>query len=42
MEVVYGLFKNMKEVMDGMDTFAGHFLHNVLNVTPLRWKNIDG
>ena len=22
MEVVYGLFKNMKVVMDGMDTFA--------------------
>jgi len=42
MEVVYGLFKNMKVVMDGMDTFTSHLLHNVLNVSPLRWKGIDG
>ena len=42
MEIVYGLFKNMKEVMDGMDAFAKHFLHNVLKASPSRWKGIDG
>jgi len=42
MEVVYGLFKDMKVVMDGVDTFALHFLHNVLNVCPSRWKSIHG
>ena len=33
MEVVYGLFDNMKVVMDGTEHCL-HFLHSMLNVCP--------
>jgi hypothetical protein len=42
MEVVYGLFKSMKVVMDGMDTFAWHFSQRAECFSFLRWKGIGG
>lgn len=41
MEVVYGLFNNMKVVMNGRETFALIFLHSLPNVSPSRWKGIN-
>lgn len=41
MEVVYGLFNNMKVVMDSKETFAWRFLHGVLNDRPFRWEGIN-
>jgi hypothetical protein len=39
LEVVNGLFKDMKEVIDGMETLLD--LYSVLNVYPFRWKSIN-
>ena len=40
MEVVYGLFKNMKVVMDGTQTLLD-ITFIVLKTCPKRWKGID-
>ena len=40
MEVVYGLFNNMKVVMDGTETLLDISLR-VLIVFPIRWKSIN-
>jgi hypothetical protein len=41
MEVVYGLFNNMKVVMDGTEALLD-ISFSVLNVCPLRWKGVKG
>jgi hypothetical protein len=42
LEIVNDLFKDMKIVIGGMETFAWHLhLHSVLNVCPFRWKSIN-
>ena len=41
MEVVYGLFNNMKVVMDGTENVTWHFLYRVPTIYPFRWKGIN-
>ena len=41
MEVVCGLFDNMKVVMNSKETFAWYFLRGVLNDRPFRWRGIN-
>ena len=41
MEVVYGLFNNMKVVMESKETFAWRFLRVVLNDRTFRRKGIN-
>jgi hypothetical protein len=40
MEIVYGLFNNMKVVMDGTETILDISL-SMANVFLFRWKSID-
>ena len=40
MEVVYGLFKNMKVVMDGTQTLPD-IIFIVLKTCSFRWKGVD-
>jgi hypothetical protein len=41
MEVVYGLFNNMKVVMDSKETFAWRVLRGVLKDRPFRRKGVN-
>jgi hypothetical protein len=41
LEVVNGLFRDMKMVIDGMETFLDIFIFSVLNVCPFRWKSVN-
>jgi hypothetical protein len=40
MEVFYGLFNNMKVVMNGTEALLD-ISFNVLNVYPFRWKGVN-
>ena len=40
MEVVYGLFNNMKVVMDGTEALLDIFF-TMLNVYPFRWEGVN-
>jgi hypothetical protein len=42
LEVVNGLFKDMKMVIDGMETLLDVFIFIVLNVCPSRSERING
>jgi hypothetical protein len=41
MEVVYGLFNNMKVVMNGRETFALMFSSQFAECFPYRWEGIN-
>jgi len=42
MQVVLGLFNNMKTIIDGMQFLSNDVRYGVLNVCRLRWKDING